>query len=241
MNQKGENSSNNNLIESIEKISNRVLAFQYYSMKKVWGVLFGAISILIITGSILEPILIYFLKYSNIAEIVSALLFAVVFISILSYWFRLFDRSMRIVHLRSSFNPEHSYSNFPPRRELIRASVVCVFLVYYVLEITLALFEHRLLLIVSPIITFGVFTYLGAIMLRGLQLTFNRIPAEGYAVFSSLLLAVSSSSILQFIKVPSYFEIISVEIIIAISTIISLISSFSFIYHAPDFLEGIHE
>lgn len=230
-----------NVVESIEKISNKVLAFQNYAMRRVWGLLFAFISVLVLVGSFADTLLNYITESDKISGLISGILFIITSILVILYWFKLFDRSLRIFQLRSSMSPTGSKIHSNQNRKLWRTSIVAVFLLYYISEIATRMFEKRLEGIVFLIVTLAVYVYLGSIMLYGLRQSFLRVPSEGYIVFSSLMLLVSLSGVASIINLGFAMENLFEGLAVFIGTSLPLICSISFIYHSSDFLEEMNE
>ncbi|MCW6170123.1 MAG: hypothetical protein LVQ96_03035 [Thermoplasmatales archaeon] len=232
----------NELLRSVEQINNRVLGFQSYIMRRTWGVLFGIVALLILVDSLSFPVITYFISSAYLADITSILIQVTVFVFAIFYWFNLFENSARIVKLREFARANRSY-RIGNRTIIWRNGIVALFLLCIFAGLVIDSTNITLRYVISNLIFLLVYLVLDIILIRGLKNTFVKIPFEGYAVFFSYMFLVIFSSVTSiigmYISVPKMLEEVS-YLLLGVVLAILLLSSFSFIYHAPDYLEELN-
>ena len=231
------------LLESMEKINNRVLSFQNYAMRRVWGLLFGIIAILVLVGSVSNPLITYFINSAYLAGLLSLIVQNGVFLFAIFYWFRLFDNSLSIIKFREYTASGHFYNS---RNGTInwRNAIIVLFLLGVFASLFVSGSNLSFRSDLSNLILLFVYLLLDLILIRGLKGTFGKIPLEGYAVFVSYMILTVFSYFLSvlgdYFVIPVVF--IHVEyLVLGLVITVLLLCSFSFIYHAPDYLEELNE
>lgn len=230
------------LLRSVEQINNRILGFQSYMMRRTWGVLFGIIAFLIFVDSFSLPVINYFVSYTYLAEIFNLAIQITVFLFAIFYWFKLFENSARIVKFR-----EHTIANHPHwirnKAKIWRDAVVTLFLLCIFTALALDSTNIPLKEVISNLIFLFVYLIFDIILIQGLRNTFVKIPFEGYAVFVSYLVLVIfsfvTSIVSRFVAFPITLEEVTYLLLSVVLSIL-LLSSYSFIYHAPDYLEELN-
>ncbi len=230
------------LLRSVEQINNRVLGFQSYMMRRTWGVLFGIVAFLILVDSLSFPVIRYFISSAYLAGIINIIIQVTVFLFAIFYWFNLFENSARIVKLREFATANRSY-RIRNRAIIWRDVIVALFLLCIFAALVIDSTNIPLKDVISNLIFLLVYLVVDIILIQGLKNTFVKIPFEGYAVFFSYMFLVIFSSVTSIVSryglVPKTLEEVS-YLLLGIVLAILLLSSFSFIYHAPDYLEELN-
>jgi len=231
------------LLRSVEQINNRILGFQSYMMRRVWGVLFGIIAFLIFVDSFSFPLVTYFTSSIYLARILNLIIQIAVFLFVIFYWFRLFDNSLRIVRFRERTSTNRT-SHSRVSSINWRNAVIIIFVSFVFSSIIIGTSDIPLKDTISSILQLLLLFILDMIMLKGLKNTFLKVPVEGYAVFTSYLALTifnSAASIVRNYIVDANYLIFYNNFLFGIAVAIILFCAFSFIYHAPDYLEELNE
>jgi len=229
------------MLNSIRQINSRILSFQNYSMRRVWGLLFAILSLLVIVESLSSLFVGYFVSSPSLLVIANGAIRLGVFLVAMFYWFRLFDNSLRLVQFRERVLSLKRSTNDRIERFYWRNSIIVIFLLYVASEITISRFTFSFKTELSSIISMSAFVLLDLIMLRGLKFAFEDIPKEGIAVFISFLVVTIPSNIFLFLNIYLVAAFYDIELsLLFVGVLTPLICAFSFIYHAPDYLEEVN-
>ena len=231
------------ILTSVMQINDRVLGFQNYAMRRVWGVLFGLVAILILVDTAFLPLISYFIKPDYWISTLNLVVQVGTFFLVIFYWFRLFENSARIVKLRKYTKQNHSHLSIGNaknwRNTIIMLFILCIFAA--IALDTSAISQKGA---ISNIIFMVIYLVFDIILLKGLLNTFVKVPIEGCAVFFSyfvlVIFSIFNSIANTYISATKMNEI-AAYLIVGVVLSILLLSSFSFIYHAPDYLEGLNE
>ncbi len=230
------------ILMSVMQINDHVLGFQNYVMRRVWGILFGLIAILVLVDIIFLPLISFFISPGYWIKALNQAVQIGTFFLVIFYWFRLFENFKRIVKFRERTAQNPSYRN-RNRTKAWRNVILGLFLLSIFAAIAVNIIDIPLKGVISNIIFMLVYLIFDIILLQGLLNTFGKVPFEGYTVFFSYLVLVIfsifssiASTYVSTVKIP---EIVAYLIVCVVLSIL-LLSSFSFIYHAPDYLEGLN-
>lgn len=234
----GSISDKKELLSSIKQINDRILSFQNYAMRRVWGILFGILSVLILVDSLSSTLVSYYISSSLWGSIIDGATLIAVFMLAMFYWFKLFDDSLRISKFREQVSPEQKVIVHRNERFYWRNAILSIFLFGVVSEVVMSRINFPFRSPISALVSMLVSVFLDLIMLRGLKITFVHIPREGIAVFFSFLAVAVFSTLFFILGIYLILAAYYVQVVLlGIAVVTPLVCAFSFIYHAPDFLE----